>query len=128
MNTKLLMRLSALFTLGLGALASFMPQEVAAHFGARPDVPAVLLIQIAGALYLGFAILNWMAKDVPIGGIYSRPVAVGNFLHFGVVTLTLDKALASGHRTNEILAGAVLYSLFAIWFGLVLFTRTPSVK
>jgi hypothetical protein len=128
MHTKLLMSLSALFMAGLGVTASFLPQEIASHAGVRPDAYVVLLVQIAGALYLGFAILNWMAKAVLIGGIYSRPVALGNFLHFAVVAIILLKALAAGLRANEITAGAAVYSLFAAWFGLVLFRHPRQLE
>jgi hypothetical protein len=121
MNTKLLMSLSALFMAALGIAASFLPEEIAVRLGLPPASYVVLVIQITGAVYLGFAILNWMAKAVLIGGIYSRPVALGNFLHFAVVAVILLKALASGMRTSEITAGAAIYSLFAVWFGLVLF-------
>jgi len=123
MNTKALMSFSALFMAGLGFVASFLPQEIATHFGAHQDSQIVLLIQIGGALYLGFAFLNWMARAVLIGGIYSRPVALGNFLHFGVAAIILLKTLVSGFRANEVFLGTALYSLFAIWFGLVLFTH-----
>ncbi len=128
MNTKLLMSLSASFMAGLGVVASFMPQELAAHFGTPRDSHVVLVIQIGGALYLGFAILNWMAKAVLIGGIYSRPVAIGNFLHFSVAAIILLKALASGFRATEIIVGALLYLFFALWFGLVLFTHPTATK
>jgi hypothetical protein len=69
MNTKLLMSLSALFMAALGVLASFVPQEIAAHLGTPPGSHVALIIQIGGALYLGFAILNWTGKAVLIGGI-----------------------------------------------------------
>jgi hypothetical protein len=90
------MRLSSFFLVILGLAASFIPQEILAHYGARSSGLGVLLMQVVGALYLGFAVVNWMARDVLIGGIYARPVALGNFLHFGVVGLTGSKAVASG--------------------------------
>jgi hypothetical protein len=81
-------------------------------------------MQVLGAVYLGFAVLNWMARDVLIGGIYARPVALGNFLHFGVVGLTVWKTITGGtSRGSEIIAGAIAYSVFAVWFGLVVFTH-----
>ena len=55
-------------------------------------------------------------------GIYNRPVAVCNFLHFTVVTLTLAKELGAS-PSAEIVVGAVIYAAFAVWFGLVLFRR-----
>jgi len=128
MHTKLLMSLSALFMVALGLLASFLPQEIAAHLGAPPGSGIVLIIQIGGALYLGFAILNWTAKAILIGGIYSRPVALGNFLHFAVVAITLLKALLGGSRSNEIIVGAIIYFFFGVWFGLVLFTHPTRPK
>ncbi len=81
----------------------------------------VLLLQVAGALYLGFAILNWMAKDNLIGGIYSRPVALGNFLHFFMVAMALVKAFAAGTRGTAMIGAALVYAVFAVWFGLVVF-------
>jgi len=127
MNTRLLMSSSALFMAVLGVVGSFLPQESVAHLGAPPDPPVVLLIQIAGALYLGFAILNWLAKGVLIGGIYSRPLAFGNFLHFAVVAIILLKALLGGFKPIEVIVGAAVYSLFGVWFGLVIFTHpVPS--
>jgi hypothetical protein len=78
MNAKMLMSVSALFMTILGLGASFLPQEILAHYGSPTEGPGVLIIQIAGALYMGFAILNWMARANLIGGIYSRPVAFGS--------------------------------------------------
>ncbi len=126
MKTKALMTLSALFMAILGLAATFLPQEILSYFGADPGGLGVLVIQIAGALYLGFAMLNWMARGNLIGGVYSRPVAMGNFLHFAVVAITLVKALAGGMGTKDILAGAILYSVFVVWFGLVAFTHPKS--
>ena len=120
MHTQLLMNASAAFLGLLGVATSFLPQEILSHFGSPPTDISVLALQIAGAMYLGFAILNWMARGVVIGGIYARPVAFGNFLHFAVVTITLLKTLAVG-VSPIMLALAVLYAAFAIWFGLVLF-------
>jgi hypothetical protein len=123
-NTKLLMSLSAISMAALGIGATFMPQEILARFGCPCGGAGVLVIQVAGALYLGFAMLNWMARSNLIGGIYSRPVAIGNLIHFAVVAITLAKAAVGGSlRTNEMIAACVVYSAFAVWFGLVVFTH-----
>jgi len=123
MNAKTLMIVSAVFMTILGVGASFFPQEILAYCGSHPEGLSVLVVQIAGALYMGFAILNWVARGNLIGGIYSRPVALGNFLHFAVVTVVLLKALVGGQKAPEIVVGAVVYSVFAVWFGIVLFTH-----
>jgi hypothetical protein len=125
MNTRLLMRASAAFLGLLGASATFLPQEILARAGAPPVGAGVVLVQIAGALYLGFALLNWMAQGNLIGGIYSRPVAVGNLGHFAIAGLSLLKAVLGGQRLPEIVVGTVAYLLFAVLFALVVF-RHPA--
>ena len=46
-----------------------------------------LIARACEALYLGFASLNWMAKDNLIGGIYSPPVAIGIFFAISMALL-----------------------------------------
>jgi hypothetical protein len=123
METRVLMGLSAAFMAGLGLTASFLPQELLGWSGSQPGGTAVLAIQAAGALYLGFGMLNWMARTNLIGGIYSRPVALGNFIHFAVVAVVLLKALLAGQLPAAMAAVAVAYAAFAAWFGFVLFTH-----
>ena len=123
MPTRLLMMASAALLALLGLAMSFMPQEVLGLHGTIPDNATVLLVQMAGALYLGFAMLNWMAKGVLIGGIYARPLAAGNFLHFIMVAITLVKA-AIAFGAVPLMLSAAVFSAFAIGFGLVLF-RSP---
>jgi hypothetical protein len=104
--------------MGLGM--SFMPQEVLGMHGTVPDNATVLLVQMAGAVYLGFAMLNWMARGILIGGVYARPVAAGNFLHFVMVAITLIKA-AVAFAVVPLAISAAVFSVFAIWFGIVMF-------
>ena len=124
MNTRLLMRTSALVLGVAGLAATFLPQEILAGTGAAPTGFGVVAVQIAGAAYLGFAFLNWMAQGNAIGGIYSRPVAIGNVTHFMVAGLAL---LKSGLLTQHLalLAGAAAYAVFAVLFAYVAFAHSP---
>jgi len=124
MYSKALMIASAVFLAALGFATSFLPEKVLGLHGTVPDTPTLLLVQMTGALYLGFAILNWTARGVLIGGIYARPVALGNVLHFAMVAVMLIKA-AIVHGVVQLAISATVFSVFAIWFGLVLF-RPPS--
>jgi hypothetical protein len=117
------MILSAAFMLALGLITTFSPAELLASTGGTAQITATLLVQASGGLYLGFAILNWMAKDNLIGGIYSKPVALGNFLHFFAVAMALTKAVTSGQRSTTIVVLTLCYAVFAVWFGLVTFTN-----
>jgi hypothetical protein len=127
MHSKILMITSAAFLAVLGLATSYMPQEVLGLHGTVPDTPTLLLVQMAGALYLGFAILNWTARGILIGGIYARPVALGNFLHFAMVAVMLIKA-AIVHGVVPLAISATVFSVFAIWFGVVLFKPPSSVS
>lgn len=126
MRTRVLMTTSALFMGLLGLAASFLPQETLAAAGVPEEsLPAlaVILVQALGALYLGFAILNWMAKGILVGGIYARPLALGNFLHFSVVTVVLVKAIFGEGPNPTLLAFALPYAILATWFGIALFSN-----
>lgn len=120
MHTRVLMIASAALLAVMGLGMSFMPQEVLGMHGTVPDNATVLLVQMAGAVYLGFAMLNWMARGILMGGIYAKPVAAGNFLHFVMVAITLIKA-AMAFAVVPLAISAGVFSVFAIWFGIVMF-------
>lgn len=117
------MALSAIFLAIAGLITSYFPENVLETHGVVPNNTMLLLIQMMGALYLGFAVLNWTARGVLIGGIYARPIALGNLLHFAMVGVMLAKA-AITHEVTQLATSAVVFSAFAIWFGVVLF-RPP---
>lgn len=121
LNTKVLMVCSAIFMGLIGIIASFLPQEIIGYYGATASDKAVIAIQIIGALYLGFAALNWMARGNIIGGIYSRPVALGNFFHFFLVSIILLKHIIAQTPEALFIGGAVIYIIFSLCFGYILF-------
>lgn len=61
-----------------------------------------------------------------MGGIYSRPVSVGNFMHFLVAALALAKAAAGDASGRWVIAAAVVYGILAIGFGWVAFGYSPG--
>lgn len=121
-NTKLLMILTVAFLAICGALLQFVPHETLTFLNIEPNATLALCLQIVGALYLGFAMMNWMAKSLVIGGIYARPLAMGNLVHFLVGGLALIKSSFGGPSSWPLWVAAILYSLFAIAFTIVLFT------
>lgn len=122
MNTKILMTASAIFLGLLGALSLFLPSEILTFLRSEVGLINKLIVQITGALYLGFAMLNWMAKENLIGGIYSRPVSVGNLTHFAIGAITLIKLLFTYNNTVLIIL-TIAYSLFALGFAKVVLTH-----
>lgn len=127
MNTRFLMIASAIFLMLLGLVLLFLPQETLVRFGSPPVPALTVVMQLAGALYTGFAMLNWAAQATLIGGIYSRPVALGNLVHFAIGALSALHFVLGGYRNGVLLAVAVLYLVFAIAFGFVVFTHPRRV-
>ena len=126
MNSRLLMMASSLFMGIIGIILSFLPHETMDYFAIGTDKFTVQFLKILGAFYLGFAMLNWMAKSNLIGGIYSKPVAVGNFLHFSISAISLFRMLFRTETHFQImLVIAIPYIIFAIAFGYV-FMNNPK--
>jgi hypothetical protein len=118
------MSASAAFMGILGIAASFFSHEVLALIGASVETQTVTIVQVLGALYLGFAFLNWYLRGSVIGGIYNRPLAFGNMLHFTVVAITLVK-VALAYEQAALWAFTTVYLMFSVWFGTVLFSPAP---
>ena len=123
MNTKALMVSSSFFMGVLGVLFSFLPQEVLSYVGATPNNIVPLFIQVLGGLYIAFAMINWTVRTNLIGGIYYRPVTMGNFIHFFIGDLALVKGIRGVQASTTLLAVLIIYLVFAILFGIVLFTH-----
>jgi hypothetical protein len=123
MKTRALMAASAIFLAVLGVAALFAPDEIlrAASIPSSPFLSP--LVQLCAALLLGFAMTNWMVKGSRVGGIYNRPIALGNLLHFAVGAITIDRFALRGHEAWPMLALAAIYTLFAVGFGVVVFGR-----
>lgn len=126
MNTKILMTSSALFLAIIGLLLSFLPDEIANYLNVEASNITTLFLKIMSALYLGFGILNWMAKGTLIGGIYNRPIAIGNLMHFGVGAIVLVKVVSRIETHSEIIVTlTIVYTIFAILFAYV-FRSNPN--
>jgi hypothetical protein len=122
MNTKLLMTLSALIMGLIGIILSFFPHEIVNYINSSVALLDALVLQILGASYFGFAMVNWTAKANLIGGIYSRPIAIGNFSHFVIGALALIKGYSSSHEII-VLITALVYGIFGVLFSIVFFTH-----
>ena len=124
MNTRILMTLAAAFMSVGGIAATFFTREVLAIHHTTADRGSMLVVQMAGALYLGFAIMNWMSRGNLMGGIYSRPIALGNFVYFMNMALAIGRIAADDPRPSSVVA-AIIHGLFAAAFASVVFGRSP---
>lgn len=121
MNTRILMTSAAIVLAALGVIALFAPQELLTWLGASASGFLPSLVQLVAAALLALAMIDWMAKDSKIGGIYLRPIAVGNLLHFAIGGITLIRFALHGHPPVVFVAAAVVYAAFAVAFAVVVF-------
>lgn len=71
---------STLFLLAVGVASLFLPEIVARGFRMDGGVGASQFQLLAGGA-LGFAGVNWVGRGAIYGGIYGRPIVVGNLAH-----------------------------------------------
>ena len=128
MNTKILMVISSLVLGFAGLAASFAPSELLRALGSPVAEPLPVLLQLLGSMYFAFAITNWTAKDNMIGGIYSRPLSLGNLIHFVVGTLALAKQQFSHDMSVPLIAVLIVYTVFAICFAWLVFGYGTACK
>jgi hypothetical protein len=129
MKTKIVMTSSAIFLGFIGILLSFLPSEIMTYLGVEPTIITTLFLKILSALYLGFGISNWIAKGSIIGGIYNRPIVIGNLMHFGVGAIALIKIVSHIETHSEIIISlTVLYMIFTILFTYIFKNNPATVK
>ncbi len=128
MFTKIVLTLSAVTLGAAGIFLTFIPDTILDQLNIDTNKPVLLLVQILGALYFAFGMLNWMTKSSLIGGIYNRPLAVANFTHFLIAGLALTKGLISNPNSSQIIwATGVIYLVFGVFFGIIMF-RHPIIE
>jgi hypothetical protein len=72
---------SALINGILGILITFLPQETGQFIGTTEMNSADLaLMQVLGSALIGIAIINFMSRGLTVGGIYGKPIQLGNLI------------------------------------------------
>jgi hypothetical protein len=123
-NTKLLMTSSSILLAAAGIFALFVPDVLLGMQGVESVISLSLLIQLMGALYFSFALMNWTAKDSAIGGVYARPVSVGNFAHFFAGTMLLLKVQFSAEFNLLMFVVFIVYAVYTWLFYWLVFQAT----
>ena len=121
MNTKLVLGASGFFMAAAGIAASFLPHEILRALEIQPTGLLPVIVQLLGAALFAFGLVNWTARGSLIGGIYNRPVAIGNLTHFIIGGLALLKAAAAYHRLG-LWAAAIVDLGFAVAFAMIFWT------
>lgn len=117
--SKLLMIVSAAFMAAAGLMLTFAPHELLGASQGGQHAALLPAMQLLGALYLGAAMTNWMSKSNLVGGVFGRPLAMGNLGHFGIGAMALVRIAAGSDARFWPLA--VLYVVLAAAFGIIAF-------
>jgi hypothetical protein len=125
-TSKIVLGSSAIILAASGLALTFFPEELAESINLPEGASVKLLIQTIGAMYFGFAMLNWMSRRSLIGGIYNRPIAIANMTHFMMVGITLTKLMLSKALPQSFWLVTLIYAVYALIFGWLLFT-TPNL-
>ena len=100
----------------------FFPNEISLLLNNDDNHIFILILQILGALYLGFSYINWMSKNSLIGGIYNKPLLIGNTLHFLTASMAMIKLIFKFENNLKlIMPHTIIYFLFTLFFGYVFF-------
>jgi len=114
---KLIILTSAILNGILGILITFLPQETGQLLGITSQTEATLLImQMLGAALFGFGLMNYMARGVTLGGIYGKPILLGNLIFHFIAALELIRHLFEAHQFGYVLVFAILYAFLAAGF------------
>jgi len=125
-TSKIVLGSSAIILAASGLALTFFPDVLAENINLPDDASVKLLIQTIGAMYFGFAMLNWMSRRSLIGGIYNRPIAIANMTHFMMVGIALTKLMLNKALPQSFWLVTLIYLVYALIFGWLLFT-TPNL-
>ena len=116
MSPRTVMTASAWVLGALGLVLLFAPAEVGPLLGLG-GAGAALATQLFGSALTSFALLDWAGRGAIYGGIYGRPIALGNFL----LGFSVAAALAQRAASAPEWAMACVFGLHALAFGRILF-------
>ncbi len=107
-----LLTISAGYNALLGLLTSFLPEEILMLLKVAAIPLSILLIQILGAFFIGFAMINYLAKSSPIGGIYNKAILMGNIAYHCITAIVFIKFVLSHNLYAEVVI--VLTAMYLI--------------
>lgn len=127
MFTRIVLLFTAIVNGALGLLISFFPEETLQTLAVETNGMSLLLMKILGAMFLGFAAINYFSKDSMIGGIFNRPLLIGNLLYHGVVAGQLTKYVLRHGMENQIIALTFIFYVI-LFLGFVKIFVSPPPK
>lgn len=128
MSSRTILTITSLLLFVAGGAAVFAADEVAGLMDLEVSFETRILAEFAGIGMLALAIQNWMSRGRPIGGVYARPLGLGNLLFFSTSALTLGRYLAAEMLPREMIAVCGVFALLALAFAWLFFFSRPAAE
>jgi hypothetical protein len=128
MQGRIILTLSGFVLFIGGGAALFAPQELARLVDPAASDGMPLAIQLVGCALLGFASLNWMSRRNRIGGIYARPIGIGNLVLFATGALAIGKHAAAREPSIGLVALCGVFAALAASFAWLVFAHDPLTE
>ena len=125
MPGRLILTFSAIVLFIAGGATLFAPDELARAMDPSASQGLAVVIQLVGSGFLGFALTDWMSRRNRIGGIYARPLGMGNLLLFATAALTLARALAAEKLPAAGIGACAILAALAASFAWLVFAHDP---
>jgi len=111
-----LMITSGLVHVIVGVLLIFIPEELLLWTDGHAGDVATLAVSITGAAILGIGMLNYLGRSAIYGGIYGKPIVLGNLIFHFIAALELIRYLFEVHQFGYLVIFAILYAFLAAGF------------
>lgn len=126
MSSRTILTITSILLFATGGLAVFAADEVAGLMDLEVSFETRIFAEFAGIGMLALAIQNWMSRGRPIGGVYARPLGLGNLLFFSTSALTLGRYLVAETLPREMIAVCGVFALLALAFAWLVFFSQPA--
>ena len=123
-STRLLQTLSMAVLGACGIVALFAP-EVLLSAISMAEITPHWPVQLLAAAWLALATFNWTTRGFTMGGIYGRPVVLTNFTFYFVAAASTLRPVLFAPRPGPLVV-LVVFGVFAVAYGLLLFARGPA--
>ena len=124
--SRIILIISGILLALSGTALVFLPLEIVAVLGSAGGAGVPVLAQLFGSALIAIGFINWNSRANLMGGIYGRPLALGNFFFFAVSAISVAKERS--HLPPFALVIILGLGLFAIAFGWILFFADPIKK
>ena len=95
MTLRTLATIAAVASMLFGIPGLLIPDTMTAAFGVRLDATSIAVARLACASYIGFAVLNWLARDISDAAAW-RAISIGNAAAWGISAVVVTLAVLSG--------------------------------